>query len=181
MELVDNILSEEELAESIKRIEDRADEVGVNKAAELDDDRRRKVRIYDEILHITTERRTLLIPQPTLGTYMLLSERRNFFDDDEHGLGRLLVTLTRQKEPGFIRALRMGGTIDDTEADDAMRGVYAEDKLDYFLGIERVKEWADEISEKKTVELLALRTGFDYELLAPLLKSSNFPVIPSTS
>ena len=75
----------------------------------------------------------------------------------------------------------MGGTIDDTEADDAMRGVYAEDKLDYFLGIERVKEWADEISEKKTVELLALRTGFDYELLAPLLKSSNFQDIPSTS
>lgn len=179
MQQVDQILTDEELAESLKRIEDRSDAAGVNKAAELDDDRRRKVRIYDEMLHITTERRTLLIPQPTLGSYMLLSERRNFFDDDEHGLGRLMVVLTRQKEPGFIRALRMGGTVDDAEADKAMVGVYIEDKLDYFLAIERVKEWADEISEKKTVELLALRTGFDYELLAPLLKSSNFQDIPS--
>ena len=165
----------EEIKETLARIEARG---GVNNEAEADRDRRRQVEIYDDCIHVDTGRRTFLIPQPTLGFSILYRERREYFEDDEHGLGRLLVGLRRMKEPGYVRALRIGTDIPDEEAAEAIKNVHLEDKVDYYLALERFMEWAEDETEKKTAKLLELRTGLGSDLMARLLNLSNLQDTP---
>lgn len=170
-------LTQEEREAALKRIDAQ---LGENKEAEADESRRRKVEIYDDMVHIETELRTLHIPQPTMGFALLYRERRSYFEDDEHGLGRLLVALRRMKEPGYVRALRMGVDIPDEEADETMNGVgtFIEDKVEYYLAIETAIEWGEDEAEKKTVKLLERRMGLDSGCMAPLLRLSKLPDIP---
>ncbi len=169
-------LTQEEREAALKRIDAR---LGENKEAEADESRRRKVEIYDDFCHIETELRTLHIPQPTMGFALLYRERRSYFEDDEHGLGRLLVALRRMKEPGYVRALRMGGDIPDEEADEAIKDIYIEDKVEYYLMIEKAMEWGEDEAEKKTVKLLERRMGLGSGCMEPLLKLSKLRDIPS--
>jgi hypothetical protein len=169
------LITAEELDESLRWIDERFEAEGRNIEAEAERERHRKVEIYDDFCHVDTGRRVLTIPQPTLGFLMLYRERRSYFEDDEHGLGRLLVGLRRQKEPGFVRALRMGEDIPDEEADEAMRGVYGEDKVEYYLAVEGAARWADGETEKKTPKLLSQRMGIDLVHTELLLRLSNSP------
>lgn len=176
----EELISPEELAERLAWIDKRHEAEGINIEAEADRDRRRKVEIYDDFCQVDTGRRTFVIPQPTLWFLILYQERRSYFEDDEHGVGRLLVALRREKEPGYIRALRMGATIPDDEADEAMREVYPQDKADYYLAVEQFMNWADAETEKKTAKLLSQRMGVDSAHTELLLKLSSSLAIPST-
>jgi len=167
----------EEIEQTLARIDARR---GGETEAEAERNRRRKVEIYDDFCHVTTKLRTLHIPQPTLGFLMLYHERRSYFEDDDHGLGRLMVALRRMKEPGYVRALRMNEVIPDDEAEEAMRGVYSEDRAEYYLVIERMAKYGEDETEKKTAKLLALRMGLDSDLLEHLRSLSSLPGIPST-
>jgi hypothetical protein len=170
-------LTEEEREAALGRIDAR---LGENKETEADESRRRKVEIYDDLVHIETKLRTLHILQPTMGFALLYRERRGYFEDDEHGFGRLLVALKRMKEPGYVRALRMGDLIPDEEADEAMlsKDIYIEDKLEYYLAIETAMEWGEDEAEKKTMKLLELRMGLDSGYMERSLKLSNSPDTP---
>ena len=168
----------EEINETLERIDARG---GSNDEAEAERNRKRKVEIYDDFCHVPTDIRTLHIPQPTLGFLMLYGERRSYFEDDEHGLGRLMAALTRQKEPGYIPALRMGGDVPNDEADEAMKGVYGEDRAEYYLAIEAAAQRSADETEKKTMKLLELRMGLDSGLMERLLKSSSLPDTPLTT
>ena len=174
-------ISKEELDESLERIDARIEKEGVNEEAEAVRNRERKVEIYDDFCHVETKLRTLRIPQPTMGFAMLYRERRGYFEDDEHGLGRLLVALKRMKEPGYVRALRMGDLIPDEEADEAMEGIYIEDKLEYYLMIEEAMKWGEDEAEKKTMKLLELRMGLGSGFMERSLKSLSSPGTPSTT
>lgn len=174
------LITAEELDESLAFIDEQLEAEGVNIEAEADEARRRKVEIYDDFCQVDTGQRTFVIPQPTLGFLMLYRERRSYFEDDEHGLGRLLVALRREKEPGYIRALRMGEVIPDDEAEEAMREVYPQDKVNYYLAVERFMEWAEAETEKKTAELLSKRMGIDSAHTELLLKLSSSLATPST-
>ena len=174
-------LTPEELEESLAFIDGKLDAKAQNEEAEAARDRKRKVEIYDDFCHIETDIRTLHIPQPTLGFLMLYRERRSYFEDDEHGLGRLMATLMHMKEPGYVRALRAGGDVPNDEADEAMKGVYAEDKAEYYLAIEAAARRGAEETEKKTAKLLELRMGLFSGLMGRLLKSSSLADTPSTS
>jgi len=174
-------LTPEELEESLAFIDSKLDAKAQNEEAEAARDRKRKVEIYDDMCHIETELRTLHIPQPTMGFALLYRERRSYFEDDGHGLGRLLVGLRRMKEPGYIRALRMGELIPDEEAEDAQRSAYVEDKVEYYLAVEAAIEYGENEAEKKTMKLLEQRMGLGSGFMARLLKSSNLPDIPLTN
>ena len=176
-------ISKEELDESLKRIDARLETEGVNEEAEAARNRERKVEIYDDLCHIETELRTLHIAQPTMGFALLYRERRGYFEDDEHGFGRLLVALKRMKEPGYVRALRMGDLIPDEEADEAMlsKDVYIEDKLEYYLMVEGAIEYGEDETEKKTMKLLEKRMGLSSGSMERSLKSLNSLAIPSTN
>jgi len=178
--MVKEIISPEELAESLAWIDAQHEAKGINIEAEADRDRQRKLEIYDDFCRVDTGLRTLSIPQPTLLFLILYQEKRSYFEDDEHGVGRLLVALRREKEPGYIRALRMGEVIPDDEADEAMRGVYPQDKADYYLAVEQFMKWADAETEKKTAKLLSQRMGIDSAHTELLLKLSSSLAIPST-
>jgi hypothetical protein len=177
-------LTPDELADSLEFIDGLLEENGINIEAEAERERQRKLEIYDDFLHVETESRTLHIPQPTLGFLMLYQERRRYFEDDEHGLGRLLIALRRMKEPGYIRALRAGADIPPEESQDALKDAYPENKVDYYLAIESAAKWGDSESEKKTRKLLAQRTGLDFEQmerLHSLLSSPDTPRIISST
>ena len=174
-------LTAEEREASLSWIDERHEAAGINIEAEAEQDRRRRVEIYDDFCHVETDVRVLHIPQPTLGFLMLYRERRSYFEDDEHGLGRLLVALRRMKEPGYVRALRAGGDIPDEEADDAFRKVHGEDKLEYYIAVEAAAKRAAEETEKKTRKLLELRTGLPSDLMDRLHSSLNLPGTTSTT
>jgi len=175
---LEEILTPEFIAEANENI-DR--QMATNDAATDARDRERKLRIYDDFLHYETAARVLHIPQPTLGFLMLYQERRSYFEDDEHGLGRLLVTLRRMKEPGYIQALRAGADFDDEEAMQAQNNAYLEDKPEYYRAIEAAAKWSEEEAEKKTVMLLEERAGLASGFMARLLSLSNLRDIPSST
>jgi len=170
----------EEINETLARIDAQG---GSNDEAEAERNRRRKVEIYDDFCHIETDIRTLHIPQPTLGFLRLYHERRSYFEDDEHGLGRLMVALTRMKEPGYVRALRAGSNIPDDEADEVLNtfGVFSEDRAEYYLAIEAAAQRGADETEKKTMKLLGMRMGLDSGLMGRLLKSLSSADTPSTN
>ena len=129
--------------------------------------------IYNDCVHFETEQDAFSIPEPTLLFFKLYQERRSYIDDPDHGLGRLLTILKRQKEPGYIRALRTGTDIPDDEASEAMKGINPEDRDYYYYAIAYTIKWANEITEKKTEELLARRMGLDPDVLDNVLKLSK--------
>lgn len=175
-----NDITPDELEERLEWIDALHEEQGVNAEADAERERIRKVDIYDDLIHVTTDVRVLHIPQPTLGFIMLYQERRAYFEDDEHGLGRLLVALRRMEDPGFVRGLRMGRGIPDDAADEELnrQGVYGEDVAEYYIAIEGAIKYANEETEKKTKKLLAQRAGLDSDLMERLLSLSNLPGTP---
>lgn len=181
--MIDEIITPEFIAEARRNIDAQEAVQAANTEAEAARNRERKVEIYDDFCHVETKLRTLRIPQPTMGFAMLYRERRSYFEDDEHGLGRLLVALRRMKEPGYVRALRMGDSIPDEEAEEAVlaKDIYIEDKLEYYLAIEGAIEYGEDEAEKKTMKLLELRMGLGSGFMGRSLRSLNSPATPSTT
>lgn len=178
--MADPIVTPAFIAEARRNI----DEQETRQAGEDDDNRKRAVEIYDDFCECDNGQRVLRMPQPTLGMLMLYRERREYFWDDEYGVGRLLVALRRQKEGRgkYIRGLRMGGEIPDAEADAAMADVYAEDVVDYYAMMRAAEKFGDEETEKKTAKLAWGKEG---EVLLSVLREaslnlSNLRATPST-
>jgi len=159
--------------------------LGESRAAEKGvDTRKRIVEIYDDFCCCDTGRRVIRIPQPTLAFLMLYNEQREYFWDDGHGLGRLLAALRRQKEGRgeYIRGLRIGEKIPDEEADAAMSGVYAEDKVDYYAMVHAADKLGKDETKKKMAKLFwGKMDDMPSALTALLLNLSSLPDIPSTN
>ena len=162
-------------------IADAEENIDEQLEAKAEEDSKRTVEIYDDFIHYDNGHRVLRIPQPTLGFLKLYHERREYFWDDELGIGRLLVALRRQKEGRgqYVRALRCGEEIPDEEADSAMSDVHPQDVPDYYHMLKTCEGWAAKEAEKKTAKLV---WGEDAENIKSALAEAlhNLSSLPGT-
>ncbi len=129
--------------------------------------------IYNDCVHFETDHETVSIPQPTLLFFKLYRDRRGYIDDPDHGLGRLLTILKRQKEPGYLRALRAGTDIPDEEAAEASKGINPEDRDYYYYAVKYALRYGNRITEEKTKILLAKRLRVDAKDLDKMLNFAD--------
>ncbi len=131
------------------------------------------IEIHDDRVYIDGKHRSYSIPEPTLAFFRLYKERRGYFDDEAHGLGRLLAALKRQLEPGYIRALRAGKNIPNEEAQEEAEGTYAAEFAECHYAILYVAAWANKINEEKAKKLLQLRMKLDDKALEGMLELAD--------
>jgi hypothetical protein len=119
-----------------------------------------KIEIAGDYCYCDTDSGTVAIPQPTLGFIFAYQDRLSYFRDPDLGLGRVLVTLSRQLEDRgkFISNIRKGGDIPDDEARAAQEGTHP-DRNVYYAMIHRAINYGAEECERKMKLLFAKERG----------------------
>ena len=100
----------------------------------------------------------ITMPQPTLFFLKTFRDRKDYFCDPRHGLGRVLVALHHQKDAGYLVAIRSGADINEADATAAVANIPPDHTQHYYDMILYAYTFAADITAAKFKELITLRT-----------------------